>query len=236
MSRELLRLLESHDFLKREFDAQCGRLPPEASAGLQKRIDKIFLDILLHAAEDPRVTLAQVRFLLSSLVELTSDPEKSDALREACQRHFNRLQTQISDLTDKALTVPQDLPQSRELRYLDSLTDRVGILDREYRYRFLNRAGARLHGKPPGEFIGRPNWTFLGEAFFREINKPRFDACFAGQSLSFVSVHPNGDPETLYAVNIDPVRDPKGRIDSLIVVARQITSLALTPEPVSGSR
>jgi PAS domain-containing protein len=218
MASELMRLLQSHKFLKQALHDHASKLSRIDARDLERRMDGIFLDILEHASEHPSVTLAQARFCLSSLADLVPDANEGSALRTACLGHLDRLQQQIAKL-------PAKPPPPLEYRYLDSLSDRVAVIDAEYRYVFTNEANARFHGENAVDFVGRPNWVVTGQRFFELGNKPRFDACLAGRPVSYVSAHPAGDPSKLYAVNIDPIRGAGGRIGSIVVTCRDVSDL-----------
>lgn len=224
MTRELLRLLKSHEFLKRALDEHEAKLSHGDATGLKGRIDRVFLDILVHASDDPRVTLTQVRFLLSNLVVQAGETEMSVVLREICERHMDRFEDQISALSAAAPT------QSMEFRYLDSLSDRVAVIDAEYRYVFTNRANAEFHGKAASNFVGCPNWRIVGESYFERYNKARFDNCLAGQSSSFFATHPVGGPTKIFSSKCEPVRNPDGSVSACLVTARDVTGLPIPAE------
>lgn len=227
MHHDLLRLLKSHEFLQRALEQHGDRLSPTDAGRIRKRLDRVFLDILDHRSTDPKVTIAQTRFLLQCLAEASPDRSAAEAMSEACRRQLERLEAQF--------TKPKrsQTPAAEAYRGLDALTDRVAIIDTEYRYVFTNAANAAYHGRPANSFVGSPNWLITGERYFEIANKPRFDASFAGQSARFISAHPMGDPSKLSAVSIDPVRDPDGRIRSCLVACRDISSIPIPPELIT---
>lgn len=218
MPDRLVRMLKSHEFLLRSLEEHGRDLAPQAAEQLQRRIDRLFLNILTHEALDPRITLVQVRFLLDNLLEMVADPDKGEALHDLCNRHIARL--------DKKLAVPPPAPappEPREFAYLDNLSDRVAIVDTEYRYVFTNKANLKFHGKTMQSFIGRPNWELVGARFFEQASKHYFDACLAGQPQCFSSPHPLGDSAVIYSIKMEPISGDDGRIGSVLVVSRDIT-------------
>ncbi len=124
----------------------------------------------------------------------------------------------------------------QERRYWNSLPDHVAVFDRDYRYVFTNRANAEFHNRQPEDFVNQPNWAVLGEAFFERVNRPRFDACFAGQPASYVTHHPSSDPTKLFSVKITPVHDRHNRIDKVMVTSREITDLLVPAHAILRSR
>ncbi len=219
MPDQLLRMLRSHEFLLRSLEDHAPDLTPSQRAELQHRIDGVFLDILSHETADPRITLAQVRFLLDNVLKMVANPDKGRALHELCTRHFARLEEKIA-----FRPAPPEPPQSREFAYLDSLSDRVAIVDTCYRYVFTNKANLEFHGKTMHDFIGRPNWEFVGWKFFEQTNKARWDACAAGRPQYFSAPHPKGDPDVIFSVKMEPITGEDGRIGSTLVVARDIST------------
>lgn len=232
---ELLRLLKSHEFLQRSLSDHGAGLSPRDAETLQTRLDRAFLDILTFSSDDPRVTVAQARFLLTTLAGLAGESEQNESLKEICQHHLARLEAQIAGLT-LAPTPPKPAPAtlaSLEFRYLDSLSDRVAILDRNYRYVFTNKANGELHRLHPAAFVGRPNWDLVGDHFFEHNNKQLFDACLAGRSQSCIAAHPKGDPSTIYSASFQPIRGAGGEIDSFIVICRDVSHLRVPAELIS---
>lgn len=121
----------------------------------------------------------------------------------------------------------------RQHRYLDSLSDRVAVLDAEYRYVFTNKANGDFHGVEAATFIGRPNWDVISQRDFELFNKPRFDACLAGHSDAFITWHPLRDRKVLYAVKMDPVRNANGQITELMVTSRVVSHLPIPDEMIT---
>jgi PAS domain-containing protein len=228
MSNQLPRLLKSYEFLRSGRNIHGGKLPPGDAKGLDGSIDRLFLDILTHVSDDPRVTMAQVRFLLTSMADLIPDAEKHEALGAACQRHLNRLDVHFAP---RPVNPPIAAPL--QYRYLDSMRDRVAVVDAAYRYVYTNKANADFHGSDTSSFIGRPNWQVIGQRYFELFNKPRFDACFAGQSDSYIAAHPLRDPSKLHAVNVDPVLDDTGQITSILVICRDVSGLRVPAELIT---
>ncbi len=228
MSRELLRLLKSHEFLKGALEQHGSRLSVADAAQLSDSLDGVFEEIVRHASDDPRVTIAQTRFLMASLAELATDSEKSRPIWTACQSHLERLTWQLAT----AQSETQPLPPN-EYGYLDCLTDRIGILDRDFRYIFTNKANAAFHADDQASFVGRANWQVTGERFFQLHNKPRFELCLAGKSTSCISAHPGRDPAKLYWVRYEPVRNAAGNVHAIFVISSDVSDLPIPPEFVT---
>lgn len=227
MPRDLLVLLQSHAFLKSALQTHGVRMSREEARALKERENRTFLDILHFKSDDPRVTLTQIRFLLSVLSDVTPGDRRAE-LRDACRNQAERLQ-RIVNRTAAGICADQ-LPS---YPLLDALSDRVGIIDRNYRYRFTNEENLRFHGETLTNFIGRPSWVVTGDRFFEKVNRPRFEACLAGQTVHCYTAHPNRDPERIYSTTYNPIYDADGEIRSLIMVSRDVTSLPIPKELIS---
>ncbi len=235
MSNELMRLLKSHRFLEGAMRQHGDKLLSTDADKLKRDIDRIFLEIIRHPANDPQVTLAQCRFLIKNLVDMAAEPTAAETFQAICKQHLDQLEHHIQ--RPKAAPAPSraTAPAPLEYRYLDSLAHRVAVLDSSYRYVFTNQANAAFHREDASGFIGRPAWQTTGDAYFERFNKPRFDAAFAGRPVSYSAPHPCRDPQTIYAVIIDPIRSADGSVRSIIVNARNVSEMdQLTDHGISG--
>lgn len=216
MSSDLLRLLKSHDFLRSAIEQHGHRLSRGEAADLETRMDQIFTQIVQFSADDARITMAQARFLMSTLVELCADPARVDDLRKICKAQFDRLDGQVTNLISERRTTVAGY------RFLHTFRDRVAVLDRQYRYVFTNQANAIFHNEDPEDFIGRANWLVTDEAFFETITRPIVDVCLEGRSVSVKSLYRNRYPQRAFAVEFMPVEAEGGVIDSVMGVCREV--------------
>ena len=232
----LPRLLKTYEFLSRALVEHGPRLGPSVIVELETERDQTFVEILTHVAADPRVTLAQLEFILSNLDRYVSDPAVLPSVQAACARHLKLLARQVQRLQATAAVPRPENPvgngahNAGDFSSLDLISDRAAVLDLDFRYVFCNRANADFHRTPASEFIGRLNPEIVGDTYFRTTGRPRYEQCFAGKPLSFVSSHPLRDVSHLYSVTLDPVRDGIGRVFGVLVVARDVSHLPLPPE------
>lgn len=68
---------------------------------------------------------------------------------------------------------------------LDSLPERVAVVDLDYRYIYTNERNAAFHGEASSSFIGRHIVDVVGQERFENRVKAKLDACFSGASLSY---------------------------------------------------
>lgn len=229
MPQTLARLLESYAFLQSALKDHRFQMAADQINDFERRLDRTFLEILKHSSAEPRVTITQLRFLMTQLVGMAADPDRAAALRTLCQQHLDHLAAALA-------TAPAPSPAlahpGHEYAYLDSLRDRVALIGRDYRYKFTNAANANYHNETQQSFVGRPNWLLVSDNYFETVSKPRFDACFAGETRSFVSAHQHSNPARLFAVNFDPVRNAIGEVEAVMVSCRDVTGLEVPTELV----
>jgi PAS domain-containing protein len=220
MPDNLIKLLKSYEFLNSALHEHGARMTEHESSSIESRKADLFLDIVRHQSREPRITVAQARFLLANF--LTCDqPDEAKALREACDRHLMRLEKQVREISRR--TPPRD---HMNFELFDSMSDRVTVLDRDYRYIFTNRANADFHSERQADFIGRPNWQVTSQRYFETVTKPLVDACLAGQSRFLITPHPNR-PSSIFSATFDAMRSTKGTITGVIAVSRDVSALDL---------
>jgi PAS domain-containing protein len=248
MLDELRRLLQSHEFLHRALEEHGDTLCSKAVDNLRRERDRVFFELVSYTSSHPQVTLAQLRFLLSGLFDLASDPEQVEALSQTCLQTAERLagdllrqdQTYQSMLALPATERPVgSLTKSvspQEAWLLDSMSDRASVYGLDYQYLFTNKANAAFHGMPAADFIGCPSHTIVGDRCFRELTKPSLDKCFAGHPLDFAVSHRVGRKKLTYAASVEPVRDAGGNIVGALVTTKDVTHYAVQAERVWPGR
>ncbi|NJO38369.1 MAG: PAS domain S-box protein, partial [Rhizobiales bacterium] len=120
---------------------------------------------------------------------------------------------------------------------IDQVIDRVSIIDRRYRYVFVNDALARFYDKPREHFLGRRVVDVLGRAHFHRSAKEKLDRCFAGESLRghIGQVDCDGAPRD-FEFNLEPFRDRSGEIIGAISVLRDVTEAKKRHEELQLAR
>ena len=87
---------------------------------------------------------------------------------------------------------------------------------------FANQATAELHGLPSAEFVGRPLWLMVTDAFVERINKLMYDRCFEGSPSGAVSFQPCRPENELYSAHIDLVFDGTQHVVAALAVVRRM--------------
>ena len=104
------------------------------------------------------------------------------------------------------------------------VTDHTSVMlariDRQHRYRFVNRTYSKRYGRPVEEFVGRPVADVIGwEAY--EDARPQIERALAGESSRFELFYP--ESSRWGHVVYEPERAPDGSIVGFVVVIVDIT-------------
>ncbi|MEO8303325.1 MAG: PAS domain-containing protein [Betaproteobacteria bacterium] len=134
------------------------------------------------------------------------------------------------DITDlkvahQSLKEAQDALRASEseLRLImDNVPARVAYIDRNYRYRFLNRHNEVWLGLSRNELTGRPVAEVVGEDRFRQM-KPMFDRVLTGEVVSTEQMlaQPSGE-DRWEAIHYAPNRDAAGEVIGIYAVHTDI--------------
>lgn len=224
MSSKLKRLIEAYVFLTDCRSAEECSSSVEFAAEVDRRIDEVLRAIVAYEPVDLAEAVAQTRAVVSALSRADADTDMAAYLKEICEGHLARLEVQVarSAPASRSAVLPPDWS------CFDVMTERVGILDREYRYLFTNRANAEFHRIEAGAFVGVPNYTVVGDGYFR-IHKTRFDAALAGQHLTTYSGHPLASRGQVFSSTLAPAYDGEGRVVAVIVTSREIARASVPP-------
>lgn len=138
--------------------------------------------------------------------------------------------------------VAQSLPDaggafdfSQILTVSDALPIMIGFIDREERYRFVNRALADWFERPRKEILGRTMRDMLGEVNYA-ARLPLVAAAFAGERQWFAAdfEHPT---RGLLAVQADyvPQKDRHGKVIGMILLVQDITEQRMAERALKES-
>jgi PAS domain S-box-containing protein len=129
----------------------------------------------------------------------------------------------VSDVTERKRLNDEVKRQEKLLRLvIDALPGAVLYIDRDYRYRFANRAYGEWLQRPPSDFEGHEIKEVLGEAAF-ECVRERVERALAGEQVEFEGRKPYLDRERDVHVNYVPDRGPDGVVRGTVVLAQDVT-------------
>ncbi|MGB3212791.1 MAG: PAS domain S-box protein [Desulforhopalus sp.] len=143
---------------------------------------------------------------------LTAQPDKES------QKRIQELERTCTEQTQSI----EILKQYRDV--ISSTLDGVALLDKDYRYVFVNKTYERFSGVKKEELIGQTVFDYLGRDFFEHYVKPNFDRCMAGETVNYQEWV---DYPTLGTRFVDvtyfPSRDNNQNITGVIATTRDIT-------------
>ncbi len=130
----------------------------------------------------------------------------------------------ISDETERRQAEAQLRQSEQELRALaDALPLLVSFIDREGRYRFMNKLHERWFGRPREELLGRTIREVLGEEAFAP-RYPHIEAALRGEATRVETFTPvTGGGRRDAEIHYIPRRGAEGPVDGLYAVAVDLT-------------
>ena len=107
---------------------------------------------------------------------------------------------------------------------IDQMSERMSVVDTDYRFRMVNRATIDFYGGTRSQFIDKHISKVIGDRVFEERAKPMLDRVFQGQIDMFErsEIAPDGRRHNMLVMG-EPFHDPQGRISGAIVSVRDIT-------------
>jgi PAS domain S-box-containing protein len=120
---------------------------------------------------------------------------------------------------------------------LDAVSDPISLVDRDYRYRFVNEAYARYAKMPCEEIFGLSVADLLGTEVFETIAKPSLDCCLDGQEVRYEAWFdvPQEEPRFMQ-VRYSPLFDENRGVVGAVVASRNLTDHRLAEEALERER
>jgi len=109
------------------------------------------------------------------------------------------------------------------LAVADMLPVMLVFLDRDFRYRFVNKPYADWFERPRSDILGKALWEVVGTEA-AEYRRPMLEACLAGEPQFFVSDfdHPTRGKVAIQT-NYMPWARPSGDVDGIVVLVTDVT-------------
>jgi len=119
--------------------------------------------------------------------------------------------------------------REQEFRTLaDNVPALFSYIDREYRYRFVNKQYEELFGRPDKEIVGMTVSRLLGPEAYALV-EPYLNRVLRGESVSFeYRLNVSGDGEKYLSAQYVPDWDEEGEVIGLFALLADITALKLS--------
>ncbi len=134
---------------------------------------------------------------------------------------FRPLRTHIKELN----RMQEDLNRSEEhyRSLVESTDDSIYLVNRDYRYLFMNKRHQSRMGLKENEFMGRPYGEFHSPGGTKEFEK-RVDEVFStGESVQ--QEHKSHRDNRYFLRTFSPIKNPFGRVEAVTVVSKDITTV-----------
>jgi PAS domain S-box-containing protein len=124
---------------------------------------------------------------------------------------------------------------ARQLRHItDAQPFMIAYVDREYRYRFVNKASETWFGLSASKMVGFRVADVIGEGNFQK-RKAEFDRAFAGEALTVERPLALSGRERFLRVSLIPDRAANGSINGVFVTLVDITEAKETERTIRES-
>ncbi len=114
----------------------------------------------------------------------------------------------------------------RQTNTLRSVTEvvpaQVAVVGADLRYRFINSAFERWHGKRRDEVVGHLLQEVLGEAEHQR-SLPMVQRALAGETVTFEKDYAHRAPASHLSIHYMPLRTESGEVDGFVAMAQDIT-------------
>ncbi|MBN1315867.1 MAG: PAS domain S-box protein, partial [Anaerolineales bacterium] len=111
-------------------------------------------------------------------------------------------------------------------RIVANTQDAMALVDRNYVFQEVNSSYAKLHDMTVEDLKGCSIKEVMGEEFFRNTAKPRFDRCLAGEEVKIeTTVETPGTGVRFVSALYSPCHEPDGTTGAAAVCVHDITDL-----------
>jgi PAS domain S-box-containing protein len=140
----------------------------------------------------------------------------------------------VQDITER-LRNEEYLRQFEHI--VSSTRDGIGLLDRCYRYRIVNKAYERFSGRKAKSLVGLHVRDYLGDEFFQNSVKERFDRCLDGETVQYRTwVEYPTLGKRFVQVTYYPYYDEENAIEGVVANTRDMTPERLVEEELEKRR
>jgi PAS domain S-box-containing protein len=167
-------------------------------------------------------------------LEVTQRQKAEESLRQI----NNELESRVLDRTGDLLRANQEL-KAREAQ-LRLVTDYAPVfitqIDREHRFKFVNRTYAQRFGFEPEQMIGKHFVEVMGEAPYHAI-RAHLESALSGNRVEFEAeiAYASLGPRWVFVIH-EPERSAEGDVVGLVAVITDITERKHAEQEVAAAR
>lgn len=142
--------------------------------------------------------------------------------------------THVQDITER-LRNEVYLHQFEHI--VSSTRDGIALLDQSYRYRIVNRAYEHFSGRKAESLVGLHVRDYLGDEFFQDSVRERFDRCLDGETVQYKTwVEYPTLGKRFVQVTYFPYYNEQNAIDGVVANTRDMTQERLIEEELEKRR
>jgi PAS domain S-box-containing protein len=187
----------------------------------------------------------KTRALAATNAALEQEVQQRQKAEESLRLANNELESRVQARTGDLLRVNQELMErEKALRAREAqlrlVTDYAPVfitqIDRDHRFKFVNRTYARRFGLEPHELIGRHFTEIMGEEPYQAI-KHHLAAALRGERVEFEAeiAYAELGPRWVFVIH-EPEHSPDGEIVGLVAVTTDITERKQAEQAVAAAR
>jgi PAS domain S-box-containing protein len=175
-----------------------------------KTKDGKILDVSVYAV---RIEIHKKPYMLATVRDITEDNRLKDELKRLNSELKKRVQQELN----KQL---QSIQLFKDV--IDSTTNTIALLDKNYRYIIVNRAHKRLHRVD--NIVGKTALEagIISKEYYLNRHITALEMALAGKTLNFKSKIMRGDELLFLHINMSPFK-PADTIEGIIIIATDIT-------------
>jgi diguanylate cyclase (GGDEF)-like protein/PAS domain S-box-containing protein len=125
------------------------------------------------------------------------------------------------------------LEQERaRLRYFaDNMPGPAALVDRDFRYVFVNQVFERIRGQKLADLVGQPMRDAFGEDAWKQFFEPNLDRLKAGEHIHYERlIGPPGAEKRWHLVHVAPLMDGEGRFNGYFSIGSDIHDIKMAQE------
>jgi PAS domain S-box-containing protein len=157
---------------------------------------------------------------------LRRDPGSNAALPVEHTDEIGELAADFNALLAERTAAAEALVESQERLHLiaDHMPVLIGYMDREERYRFVNRTFAHWYGRAESDYLGKTLLEMVGPAAYADLG-PHLRRALTGEAVHYQREMRETDRRRIVEGNYVPHVGPDGQIKGVFVLVSDVTTI-----------